>query len=463
MKLTDASPDLVNAVKHILESKIEINEGFTKSHIETPAHRISTDKMGHVELTHKDSGKSVYLQGDDARDFHKDFDQLKKKKVSLDMVDHHLSQYHHVMEETELSEGWKYHQYPDQKSARDAWKAHHAWRDDKGMSSGNPARVLANGKVAYQGDFKGPKPRKTVDEEALVVEGDAKQSFANLGVYMRKRAKAAADAGNHDDAAKKNKTAEHWEKLAKEEIEITEDDIEVLNEISAKLAHNYEKKASQSIVNLAMHQKQSPARDKKIVNRAAGREKAEKIIAKDIAKRKAEQGKKLAKEDTDMADKDIEQLDELSIDKLKDYTKKSKDSEGKLKDKLNNKFNKADFKKFTNRKRGQEAAIRSAGKKALASEEVEQIDELAPKTLKSYVKKSTKASERAWNKHDKEEDNAMSTDGTKYPDKQNRHIEKAKGHAKEGQKRDAGIAMAKKKLKEETSLISKIINKYSNK
>jgi len=66
-------------------------------------------------------------------------------------------------EET-LDETWKYHTYPDNTVARAAVKAHHEFRDEKGMASGNPARAMGNGKVAYKGDFKGPKPQKQVVE-----------------------------------------------------------------------------------------------------------------------------------------------------------------------------------------------------------------------------------------------------------------------------------------------------------
>lgn len=66
-------------------------------------------------------------------------------------------------EET-LDETWKYHTYPDNTVARAAVKAHHEFRDEKGMASGNPARAMGNGKVAYKGEFKGPKPQKQVVE-----------------------------------------------------------------------------------------------------------------------------------------------------------------------------------------------------------------------------------------------------------------------------------------------------------
>lgn len=82
-------------------------------------------------------------------------------------------------------------------------------------------------------------------------------------------------------------------------------------------------------------------------------------------------------------------------------------------------------------------------------EEVEQIDELSKATLKSYVKKSTKAADKAWDKSEKEEDKAMATDGMKYPEKQKRHMDAAIKHTDVWRKRDSGIKVAKKKLGEE--------------
>jgi hypothetical protein len=70
------------------------------------------------------------------------------------------SAYKKGMKEEVLDETWKYHTYKDNESARAAVKTHHAFRDEKGMASGNPARAMGNGKVAYKGEFKGPKPLK---------------------------------------------------------------------------------------------------------------------------------------------------------------------------------------------------------------------------------------------------------------------------------------------------------------
>lgn len=66
----------------------------------------------------------------------------------------------------QVDETWKYLQYPDAASASSAQKAHHAWRDENGMSCGNAARVIGS-KVAYKGEFKGPKPTKTMNQEEV--------------------------------------------------------------------------------------------------------------------------------------------------------------------------------------------------------------------------------------------------------------------------------------------------------
>lgn len=88
----------------------------------------------------------------------------------------------------------------------------------------------------------------------------------------------------------------------------------------------------------------------------------------------------------------------------------------------------------------------------------QQIDELSKKTLKSYKKKATRSADKAWDKTDKEEDKAMSTDGEKYPDKQNRHIANARKHNDTWAKRDAGLKMAGKKLKEEVEVNENLEN-----
>ena len=83
------------------------------------------------------------------------------------------------------------------------------------------------------------------------------------------------------------------------------------------------------------------------------------------------------------------------------------------------------------------------------AEEVDQIDELSVKTLQSYTRKATTASNRASNRADKEEDKAMSTDGEKYPDKQARHNTAANQAISTMVKRNTGLKMAGKRLAKE--------------
>jgi hypothetical protein len=71
---------------------------------DTETHKIESDRMGHYTITHKPSNTSVYLQGDDAREFD---DQLAKTKGNQQKVDRLASDYHHVMEEADIVEAKK--------------------------------------------------------------------------------------------------------------------------------------------------------------------------------------------------------------------------------------------------------------------------------------------------------------------------------------------------------------------
>lgn len=83
-------------------------------------------------------------------------------------------------------------------------------------------------------------------------------------------------------------------------------------------------------------------------------------------------------------------------------------------------------------------------------EEIEQLDELSPKTLKSYVKKAGGYGPRsAWGlaqKGEKEEDKSMSTDGNKYPAKQERHQKAANKLYRKSNNREKGVDTAKFQL-----------------
>lgn len=140
-----------------------------------------------------------------------------------------------------------------------------------------------------------------------------------------------------------------------------------------------------------------------------------------------------------------EQIDELSKGTLGSYIKKASDSKaGSLATAVTSTDKNTTVKssaKYGKRSLGINRAVDK-----LTKEEVEPIEELSTKTLKSYVKKATTSANRAWAKSDSEEDKAMSTDGTKYPEKQQRHIDNAKAADKIWRKRDKGHTMASKQL-----------------
>ena len=87
-------------VKNITES---LDEEFEGKHYKT-----EHDRMGHVTITHKASGKSVYLQGDEATHHRREMNRMKTNKVSHEKIDHHLSQYDDVMESLqEAKKDWQ--------------------------------------------------------------------------------------------------------------------------------------------------------------------------------------------------------------------------------------------------------------------------------------------------------------------------------------------------------------------
>lgn len=59
---------------------------------DTPQHVAARDRIGHWLLQSKSSGKSVYLQGDDARQFGREI-----AKVPAAFLDYHIDQYAEVM------------------------------------------------------------------------------------------------------------------------------------------------------------------------------------------------------------------------------------------------------------------------------------------------------------------------------------------------------------------------------
>ena len=83
------------------DAEIAKLEESISEEFESDNHKVEHDKMGHVTITHKPSGKSVYLQGDDATEFRRSMNRMKTNKVHADKIDHSLSNYHDVMKESE--------------------------------------------------------------------------------------------------------------------------------------------------------------------------------------------------------------------------------------------------------------------------------------------------------------------------------------------------------------------------
>lgn len=104
----------------------------------------------------------------------------------------------------------------------------------------------------------------------------------------------------------------------------------------------------------------------------------------------------------------------------------------------------------------QDKKSQSSSPRKRANEDIEPLDELSPKTLKSYVKKAGSYTGRSsWGlakKGEKEEDKSMSTDGYKYPEKQARHQKAASKLYHKSNNRDKGMELANKKLRKEDEM-----------
>lgn len=92
------------------------------------------------------------------------------------------------------------------------------------------------------------------------------------------------------------------------------EEVEELDETSGAKAERYKKAARSGLLHLAVHTKDGPDKNRKIVNRAAGIERADRAIDKDIAKRSAAQKKRLG-EAKDNREYDYE--GEMAVTKLK--------------------------------------------------------------------------------------------------------------------------------------------------
>ncbi len=61
-------------------------------YLTTPGHTIARDRLGHYELQSRETGKSVYFRGDDARQFEAEIGHCPSR-----MLDSVLDQYSEVM------------------------------------------------------------------------------------------------------------------------------------------------------------------------------------------------------------------------------------------------------------------------------------------------------------------------------------------------------------------------------
>ena len=189
--------------------------------------------------------------------------------------------------------------------------------------------------------------------------------------------------------------------------------------------------------------------------------------------------KKMAEEivTISMTAEEFEQLDELSKSTLASYAKKAT-HDARIQQSIGKDFEadrsrkpgmKAAAKeladKYKSKSRSREAGIGKAVDRLakeeveifMTAEEFEQLDELSKKTLQSYTRKATTASNRASARADKEEDKAMSTDGEKYPAKQARHNAAANQAVATMVKRDTGLKMAGKRMaKEEVEVLDPV-------
>lgn len=139
---------------------------------------------------------------------------------------------------------------------------------------------------------------------------------------------------------------------------------------------------------------------------------------------------------------EAEQIDELSKDTLKSYLDKKKVPSGTV---VANTNDKDSMRKYTNRVVG---GVRAA--KKLTKEEAEQLDELSPKTLGSYVKRaSTQAFGKGYT------GGSMMVRGDMNRDKEEENI--GKKTVDKGVRRLAGISKATDKLtKEEQEFIDSL-------
>lgn len=296
------------------------------------------------------------------------------------------------------------------------------------------------------------KEKEFIDMHKIDVHGEL--PWDKLGVEGQ--AKLGPDAGKKEEM-----------KSVKESIEVdladlTEDQLEVLDEVSKGLVKRYRAKASDDMYHgrpdggalRPWNHADSTEEGERFRKRNAGMGLADKKLGRHYT---ADDRKNPAKvKATESVEIDLEgltedQLDELfgkgSVAKIRTYHEKKYDKANKKAVAADNRGDLGKLGKHASEagKHGN-AADRARRLERKVSEEVEVLDELDRKTLKSYERKATTSRDRHEKKGEAEEDKAMSTDGNKYPDKQNRHNANATAHYKKSEQRNRGLTMVKKRL-----------------
>jgi hypothetical protein len=143
-----------------------------------------------------------------------------------------------------------------------------------------------------------------------------------------------------------------------------------------------------------------------------------------------------------MKTEEFEQLDEISMEKLKSYHKAAKsDADTRSIKHVEGTGEKGNIKKFLKRKAGMDLAVHKAGKKVM-DEEVEQIDEISTPKLARYMKRAS--DDLANNSANRE---FMKANLPSFTDKDERTKEKVDNTFKKMiSKRKAGIGQAASKI-----------------
>ena len=144
--------------------KISDTPDYSKNH--SRYIEVSTKKVNEELKKEQGKMKNTYGLSKDLIEAVKSVGKESEKILEQRFID----EYEYKLENGYLSEAWKYHQYNSHEEAVSARKAHFAHKNADGTTCGNACRNMGNGKLAYQGEFKGPKPVKKVEEEEQIDE-----------------------------------------------------------------------------------------------------------------------------------------------------------------------------------------------------------------------------------------------------------------------------------------------------